>query len=210
MNYNFLLPEYLQRPWYNSFKDLIQQIDNVLKSEEIERINKDKEIEEQIKNINITIGWLSVSINHIQTANFSKTTSLNYVPATETQIQYWCNKRFAIPQDYPFSELVIISAIRAQRYSGTQGGKAYLQIQYRKQDGESFTPIWNFEERDFNTNSYDADWVNCHYILYAEIIPIDLFDNDGEYNFVILFKSKDNGEVRVKNDRITLYYKPYG
>lgn len=204
MNYNFVIPQKLNRPWYDDFKTLVNQIDNILKNEEIERKSNDEIILNAIQNL--TLGqemWIPVDIFNVNRP-FSSTTSLTFVPATTSQIKSYTTKNFGI--DIPYQTLKIVSCIRAQRFSGTQGGVLYLQIEYTPNEDETPSPIWTFEQREFNTTQYDPNWINCATIFYDTLLPNTLFDKAGEYNFVVYFKSKDGGEVRVANDRILLYF----
>lgn len=208
MNYNLPIPEKKTRPWYNEFVDLINRIDNVLKNEEITRESNDAEIRNRIQNYEFsTTLWIPVPVNTINRP-FSKTSSTTFVKATTGMVDFYlAEKNYGILLDN-IATLRIIEAIRGQRYSGSQGGELYVSIEYtQNKDITEPEEIWRLPVRSFNTDSYDPDWLQCDYILYDEELPIFLFNNIGYYNFQTYFRSKDGGEVRIANDRITLLYK---
>lgn len=207
VNYNFSIPKKQQRPWYEEFVQLVNQIDDVLKSLEIQRLVKDGEIKTIIENFSTqTYYWQPIPVNNINRP-YGTTTSTSFVKLENGKIEFYTTGHWGMELKNALA-LYINAAIRAQRYSGIQGGELYMQIEFSPNPDETTpTPIWSLPVRSFNTDSYDPYWLNCAYILYYEEIPVFLFNNKGYYNFQTYFRSKDGGEVRVANDRITLLYK---
>jgi len=189
-NYSWIIPNKLKKRWYIDFLNLINQIDNSFYIEEHQREFQDEYIKSLIKKY-IVPTYSFIDLITSMTADFDATTSTDWIVASNNVRSAYTTKSFGFPID-KIKKIKFFTAIRCQRYSGLQGGQVI--INFKKGDDI----ILGSGVMDFNTDSYDSNWINCDVKYFDIEFDKSLINEEGEYIIEPLFRSKDGGDVRIR------------
>jgi len=192
-NYSWIIPNKLKKRWYIDFLNLINQIDNSFYIEEHQREFQDEYIKSLIKKY-IVPTYSFIDLITSMTADFDATTSTDWIVASNNVRSAYTTKSFGFPID-KIKKIKFFTAIRCQRYSGLQGGQVI--INFKKGDDI----ILGSGVMDFNTDSYDSNWINCDVKYFDIEFDKSLINEEGEYIIEPLFRSKDGGDVRIRLDK---------